>query len=35
MSRLKELLDNLARVLGVDPQELLELARNTTGVSDA
>ena len=35
MSRLKELLDNLARVLGVDPQELLELARNTKGVSDA
>lgn len=31
----RETYERLARVLGVDPQELLELARNTKGVSDA
>jgi len=31
----RETYERLARVLGVDPKELLEIARNTTGVSDA
>jgi len=31
----RETYERLARVLGVDPEELLELARNTTGESDA
>ena len=31
----REYYERLARVLGVDPQELLELARSTKGVSDA
>jgi len=31
----RETYERLARVLGVDPEELLELARNTKGVSDA
>lgn len=31
----RETYERLARVLGVTPEELLELARNTKGVSDA
>ena len=31
----RETYERLARVLGVDPEELLELAKNTKGVSDA
>ena len=31
----RETYERLARVLGVDPQELLEIARDTQGVSDA
>jgi transcriptional regulator with XRE-family HTH domain len=31
----RETYERLARVLGVDPKELLEIARDTQGVSDA